>query len=48
VRGIGSGVESDDRMAWVITLRKGQIVRHCGFGTAEEALEAVGLPAPRP
>ena len=45
VRGIGSGVESDDRMAWVITLRNGKIVRHCGFGTAEEALEAVGLPA---
>ena len=45
VRGIGSGVESDGRMAWVITLRNGKIVRHCGFGTAEEALEAVGLPA---
>jgi ketosteroid isomerase-like protein len=45
VRGIGSGVESDDRMAWVITLRNGKIVRHGGFGTAEEALEAVGVPA---
>ena len=44
VRGI-SGVESDDRMAWVITLRKGKIVRNRGYGTAEEAFEAVGLPA---
>jgi ketosteroid isomerase-like protein len=43
VRGIGSGVESDDRMAWVITLRDGKILRHRGFGTAEEALGAVGL-----
>jgi hypothetical protein len=33
-------------MAWVITLRNGKIVRHRGYGTAEEALEAVGLPAP--
>ena len=46
VRGIGSGAESDERMAWVITLRNGKIVRHCGYGTAEEALEAVGLPTP--
>jgi len=45
VRGIGSGAESDERMAWVITLRNGKIVRHCGYGTAEEALEAVGLPS---
>jgi ketosteroid isomerase-like protein len=43
VRGIGSGVESDDRMAWVITLRDGKILRHRGFGSAEEALGAVGL-----
>jgi ketosteroid isomerase-like protein len=43
VRGIGSGVESDDRMALVITLRDGKILRHRGFGTAEEALGAVGL-----
>jgi ketosteroid isomerase-like protein len=43
VRGIGSGVESDDRMAWVITLRDGKIIRHHGYRTAEEALKAVGL-----
>jgi ketosteroid isomerase-like protein len=43
VRGITSGVESDDPMAWVITLRDGKIVRHRGYHTAEEALEAVGL-----
>ena len=43
VRGIGSGLESDDPMAWVITLRDGKIVRHRAFGRAEEALETVGL-----
>jgi ketosteroid isomerase-like protein len=43
VRGIGSGLESDDRMAWVITLENGKIVRHRAFGTPQEALEAVGL-----
>ena len=45
VRGIGSGAESDERMAWVITLRNGKIVRHRGYSTPEEALEAVGLAA---
>jgi ketosteroid isomerase-like protein len=43
VRGIGSGLESDDRMAWVITVQNGKIVRHRAFGTPEEALETVGL-----
>jgi ketosteroid isomerase-like protein/AraC-like DNA-binding protein len=43
VRGMGSGVESDDRMAWVITVQNGKIVRHRGYARAEEALEAVGL-----
>ena len=43
VRGFTSGVASDDPMAWVITLRDGKIVRHRGYHTAEEALEAVGL-----
>jgi ketosteroid isomerase-like protein len=43
VRGIGSGLESDDRMAWVITVQNGKIVRHRAFGTPEEALDAVGL-----
>jgi ketosteroid isomerase-like protein len=45
VRGIGSGVASDDPMAWVIPLRHGKIVRHRAFRTAGEALEAVGLAA---
>jgi hypothetical protein len=30
-------------MAWVLTLRNGKVVRHRGFGTREEALEAAGL-----
>jgi uncharacterized protein len=41
VRGIGSGVESDDPMAWVITLADGKITRHRAYPTADEALEAV-------
>jgi ketosteroid isomerase-like protein len=48
VRGIGSGLASDDRMAWVITLQNGKIVRHRAFGTPEEAIEAVGLSEPAP
>ena len=43
VRGIGSGAESDDPMAWVITVRNGKIIRHRGYHTAEEALDAVAL-----
>jgi ketosteroid isomerase-like protein len=43
VRGIGSGVESDDPMAWVITVRDGKITCHRAYSTAAEALEAVGL-----
>jgi ketosteroid isomerase-like protein len=43
VRGIGSGLASDDPMAWVITLQAGKIVRHRAFARAEEALETVGL-----
>jgi ketosteroid isomerase-like protein len=43
VRGRGSGAESDAPMAWVITVRDGKVVRHRGFETREEALEAVGL-----
>jgi ketosteroid isomerase-like protein len=44
VRGIGSGALSDDPMAWVITLDDGKIVRHRGYGSADEALEALELP----
>ena len=45
VRGITSGVESDDPMAWVITVQDGKITRHRAFSTAGEALKAVGLAA---
>jgi ketosteroid isomerase-like protein len=44
VRGIGSGALSDDPMAWVITLDDGKIVRHRGYRSADEALEALELP----
>jgi ketosteroid isomerase-like protein len=43
VRGRGSGARSDNPMAWVLTMRDGKVVRHRGFGTREEALEAAGL-----
>lgn len=43
VRGRGSGAGSDNPMAWVITLRDGRVIRHRGFATREEALDAVGL-----
>jgi ketosteroid isomerase-like protein len=43
VRGKGSGVESDDPMAWVLTVRDGKITSHRGYRTREEALAAVGL-----
>jgi ketosteroid isomerase-like protein len=43
VRGRGSGAESDNPMAWVTTVRGGKIIRHRGYHTGEEALEAVGL-----
>jgi ketosteroid isomerase-like protein len=43
VRGRGSGARSDNPMAWVITLRDGKVIRHRGFATREEALDAVGL-----
>jgi len=43
VRGRGSGAESDDLMAWVITVQNGKIIRHRGYRSGEDALEAVGL-----
>jgi ketosteroid isomerase-like protein len=43
VRGRGSGARSDSPMAWVITVRDGKVIRHRGFRTRDEALEAVGL-----
>jgi ketosteroid isomerase-like protein len=44
VRGRGSGAETDTPMAWVVTVRNGEITSHRGYRTAEEALESVGLP----
>jgi ketosteroid isomerase-like protein len=43
VRGRGSGVESDDPMAWVLTIRDGKVTSHRGYRSREEALESVGL-----
>jgi ketosteroid isomerase-like protein len=43
VRGRGSGAVTDSPMAWVLTLRDSKVVRHRGFGTRAEALDAVGL-----
>jgi ketosteroid isomerase-like protein len=43
VRGRGSGAESDSPMAWVLTVRDGKVVRHRGYPSRTEALEAVGL-----
>ena len=43
VRGRGSGAESDTPMAWVIRVRDGKVIRHRGYPTREEALDAVGL-----
>jgi ketosteroid isomerase-like protein len=43
VRGRGSGVESDTPMAWVVTVRDGKVLRHRGYHTRGDALDAVGL-----
>jgi len=43
VRGRGSGAESDSPMAWVLTVCGGKVVRHRGYRSRTEALEAVGL-----
>ena len=43
VRGRASGAESDEAMAWVITVRNGTVTCHRGCRTRDEALEAVGL-----
>jgi ketosteroid isomerase-like protein len=43
VTGRGSGVESDTPMAWVVTVRDGKVIRHRGYRTRAEALDAVGL-----
>jgi uncharacterized protein len=46
VRGRGSGAVTDSPLSWVITVRDGKITSHRGFRTAEEAMEAAGLPMP--
>jgi ketosteroid isomerase-like protein len=43
VRGRGSGAVSDEPMAWILTVRDGKVVRHRGYRTREEALDAAGL-----
>jgi ketosteroid isomerase-like protein len=43
VRGRGSGAMSDSPMAWIITVRNGKVMRHRGYRTRDEALEAAGL-----
>jgi len=43
VRGRGSGAVSDSPMAWVLTMRDGKVLRHRGYVTRAEALDAVGL-----
>ena len=43
VRGRGSGARTDNPMAWVLTMRGGKVIRHRGFATREEALDAAGL-----
>jgi ketosteroid isomerase-like protein len=43
VRGRGSGARTDNPMAWVLTLRGGKVIRHRGFATRGEALDAAGL-----
>ena len=42
-RGRGSGVEMDNRIAWVWTYRDDKVVRVVGYEEPAEALEAVGL-----
>jgi|SRR5436190_887388 len=42
-RGRVSGVEVDDRWAWIVELREGRAVSLRGFQDQGEALEAVGL-----
>jgi ketosteroid isomerase-like protein len=42
-RGRGSGIEMDNRIAWVWTFRDDKAVRLDVYEEREEALEAVGL-----
>jgi ketosteroid isomerase-like protein len=45
VRGRGTGIETDQRLVIVWTLREGKLVRLHAYRTKAEALAAVGLPA---
>jgi ketosteroid isomerase-like protein len=38
------GVQVEDRIAHLITVRRGRISQIVGFANLEEALEAAGLP----
>ena len=42
-RGRGSGVELDSSIAWVVTVRRGKVVRAEGFLNRADALKAAGL-----
>jgi ketosteroid isomerase-like protein len=43
IRGRRSGAETEQRMAAVVTVREGKVVRTEAYGSPEEALEAAGL-----
>ena len=45
-RGRGSGMQLDNRIAWLITLREERVSRIVVYEEREEALEAAGLPRP--
>jgi ketosteroid isomerase-like protein len=45
VRGRGTGIEAEQRLAFVWTLRDGKGLRLESYRTKAEALEAAGLPA---
>jgi ketosteroid isomerase-like protein len=47
VRGRGTGIVADQRVATVWTLRNGKLVRLHAYATKAEALAAVDLPAQR-
>jgi ketosteroid isomerase-like protein len=42
-RGHESGVEVDSPMGWVITVRRGKLIKAEGFLSRADALEAAGL-----
>jgi ketosteroid isomerase-like protein len=47
-RGKGSGLEMDNRIAWLVTLREGKISRLVVYEEPAEAFDAVGIPGRLP